>query len=64
MNVIQGGPTPVLAAAAAAATTAHREEPRDKVKPKTVKPAPKSEATARYAKPEDEVRGRRVDREA
>lgn len=67
MNVIQGGPTPIVTAAVAEAL-APRQDKRDAVPRVAVKAAPKGEATKRYAtqpEPEqDDARGHKVDKEA
>ncbi len=59
MNVIQGGPKPVVAVPVEAL-----QKPAEKREPvKAVKPSPKGETTKRYANPDkDDPRGQRVDR--
>jgi hypothetical protein len=65
MNVIQGGPTPIVTAAVAEAL-APRQDKRDTVAREPVKPPPKGEASQRYGtRPDpDSSRGHKVDKEA
>ena len=61
MNIIQGGPKPVVAVPVEAI-----QRPTDKREPvKPVKPSAKGEAGRRYAHQDnDDPRGQKVDREA
>lgn len=68
MNVIQGGPKPIVAAAPE--TLTHAAGTRDVAPTTVVHAVPKAESTAHYAREGrrdqnvDDVRGRRVDVEA
>jgi hypothetical protein len=68
MNVVQAGPTPVVATAAQAQTRPAEGQLGTEPSPKAVKAPPKSEGTAKYANPQHanshKTRGSRVDIEA